>query len=54
MSWVTAEDYRDAQPDPLAGDAAGILKHMNDDHAAASLAYARVLAARSPRQSRRP
>jgi putative heme iron utilization protein len=44
MSWVTAEDYRDAEPDPLAAAAAGILKHMNDDHADAVLAYARALA----------
>lgn len=44
MSWVTAEDYRVAEPDPLASAAAGILKHMNDDHADAVLAYAKVLA----------
>jgi putative heme iron utilization protein len=40
MSWVTADDYRDAKPDPLAPDAAGILKHMNEDHADALVAYA--------------
>ncbi len=44
MSWVTAEDYRRAEADPLARDAAGILTHMNDDHGEALLAYARVLA----------
>lgn len=44
MSWVTPEDYRVAEPDPLFAAAAGILRHMNDDHAEASLAYARVLA----------
>jgi putative heme iron utilization protein len=44
MSWVTAEDYRAAQPDPLAASAAGILKHMNDDHADAVLGYATSLA----------
>jgi putative heme iron utilization protein len=44
MSWVTADDYRTAEPDPLAAGAAGILKHMNDDHADAVLAYARALA----------
>jgi putative heme iron utilization protein len=43
MSWVSADDYRAARPDPLAADAAGILKHMNDDHADALLAYARGL-----------
>ncbi len=44
MSWVSAEDYRAAEPDPLAGAAGGILRHMNDDHATAVLAYARALA----------
>jgi putative heme iron utilization protein len=44
MSWVTADDYRAAEPDPLAGDAQGILTHMNDDHAGAVLAYAQKLA----------
>ena len=44
MSWVTAEDYRAAQADPLAGSAAGIVKHMNDDHADHNLAFAKVLA----------
>jgi putative heme iron utilization protein len=44
MSWVTADDYRAAEPDPLAASAAGILKHMNDDHADAVVAYARALA----------
>jgi putative heme iron utilization protein len=44
MSWVTADDYRRAEADPLAGAAAGILTHMNDDHGEALLAYARVLA----------
>jgi putative heme iron utilization protein len=44
MSWVTAEDYRTAEPDPLAPAAVEILKHMNDDHADAVLAYARGLA----------
>lgn len=44
MSWVEAGDYRTAEADPLADSAAGILKHMNDDHADANLAYARVLA----------
>ena len=44
MSWVTPDDYRAAEPDPLRGAAPGILAHMNADHADASLAYARVLA----------
>jgi len=42
MSWVTPPDYRSAEPDPLRDVAGGILKHMNEDHAEASLAYARA------------
>jgi len=44
MSWVTADDYRAAEPDPLTDSAAGILTHMNADHTDAVLAYAKVLA----------
>ncbi|HEY2018724.1 MAG TPA: DUF2470 domain-containing protein [Bryobacteraceae bacterium] len=33
MGWVTAEDYAAAEPDPLAPSAAGIIGHMNADHA---------------------
>jgi hypothetical protein len=44
MSWVTPEDYRVAEPDPLADGAAGILAHMNEDHADAVLTYAQKLA----------
>jgi putative heme iron utilization protein len=33
MGWVSADEYRDAAPDPLADVAAGIVAHMNDDHA---------------------
>jgi heme iron utilization protein len=44
MSWVTADDYRAAEPDPLAEIAAGVLAHMNEDHASANLAYAHGLA----------
>jgi putative heme iron utilization protein len=43
MSWVEAADYMSAEPDPLASASAGILQHMNDDHAEAVLAYARAL-----------
>ncbi|HEV8616246.1 MAG TPA: DUF2470 domain-containing protein [Methylomirabilota bacterium] len=41
MDWVTAEQYMDARPDPLAEAAAGIIEHMNRDHADALVAYAR-------------
>ena len=33
MGWVTVDDYQSAQPDPLLDFAAGILEHMNADHA---------------------
>lgn len=33
MSWVTVEQYHDAQVDPLADSASGIIQHMNQDHA---------------------
>jgi heme iron utilization protein len=44
MSWVTAEEYAAAEPDPLAPSAGGILSHMNKDHEGAVLAYARAFA----------
>ena len=44
MDWVTAGEYRDARPDPLAEAAAGIVDHMNRDHADALIAYARYFA----------
>lgn len=33
MGWVSAPEYRDAAPDPLAHAARGIVEHMNADHA---------------------
>lgn len=33
MGWVSADDYSAASPDPLATLAAGIIQHMNADHA---------------------
>jgi heme iron utilization protein len=44
MDWVTAGDYRDARPDPLADAAPGIIEHMNRDHADALIQYARYFA----------
>jgi heme iron utilization protein len=35
MGWISAENYAVAQPDPLAESAAGIIQHMNADHAEA-------------------
>jgi putative heme iron utilization protein len=43
MDWIQAEGYEAAPPDPLADAAAGIIAHMNRDHADALIAYARVL-----------
>jgi hypothetical protein len=42
MSWVEVADWRAASADPLAADAAGIVEHMNKDHADALVAYARA------------
>jgi putative heme iron utilization protein len=42
MGWVSAADYRAAAPDPLAQVAAGILSHMNADHADALVLYCRA------------
>jgi len=42
MDWVSAKDYLDAQPDPLADAAADIIEHMNKDHADALVTLARV------------
>ncbi len=46
MSWVDAGHYALAEPDPLAGAAAGIIGHMNADHAEAQVLYCRHLAGR--------
>jgi heme iron utilization protein len=44
MGWVTAEDYLQAEADPLAEAAPGILEHMNKDHADVLLLLARFFA----------
>jgi heme iron utilization protein len=44
MDWVTAAQYRQARPDPLADAAPGIIEHMNRDHAGALIEYARHFA----------
>ena len=44
MGWVSADDYRQARPDPLWEAAPGILRHMNADHAAALCLIARHFA----------
>ena len=47
MSWVSADDHAAAEPDPLRRHAAGIVEHMNDDHADALVAYCRVFGGRA-------
>ena len=42
MGWVPAEEYARAEPDPLADAAAGIVRHMNEDHAEALVLVARA------------
>lgn len=44
MGWVKASDYDEAQPDPLADVAAGIIEHMNADHKDALILLARKIA----------
>jgi putative heme iron utilization protein len=44
MDWIDGPVYAAAGVDPLADAAAGILEHMNKDHADALVVYARVLA----------
>jgi hypothetical protein len=42
MGWVEATDYEQASPDPLAEASAGILSHMNADHADSMILLART------------
>ena len=44
MSWVDVDDYRTAEPDPLAPAAAAIVGHMNADHADALVTLCRHFA----------
>src|SRR6478752_366637 len=44
MSWVDVADYKRAEPDPLAEAAAGIIAHMNEDHADAQVLFCRHFA----------
>lgn len=43
MSWVDPATYGSAQADPLADAAAGIIEHMNADHAEAQVLFCRHL-----------
>jgi putative heme iron utilization protein len=42
MGWVSAADYYQSEPDPLADTAAGIIRHMNTDHRDALILLARL------------
>ena len=44
MSWGSADAYAAAEPDPLIDSAGQIIRHMNDDHADALVAYCRTFA----------
>jgi len=44
MGWVSAQDYSDARPDPLADSAARIIEHMNADHTDALISITRAFA----------
>lgn len=42
MSWVDADGYAGAEPDPLLPHVARIVEHMNDDHSDALVTFCRV------------
>lgn len=42
MSWIEQADWQSAEPDPLAPSAAGIISHMNADHANALVLYCKA------------
>jgi hypothetical protein len=42
MGWVEERDYRQASPDPLAGESSAIIAHMNADHVDAMVLLART------------
>ena len=44
MGWVSAPEYGNVQPDPLADSAAEIIQHMNADHQDALILLARAFA----------
>ena len=42
MSWINKADWRAAEPDPLGPSAAGMIAHMNADHADAMVLYCKA------------
>jgi putative heme iron utilization protein len=51
MGWISAEHYATARPDPLADVAAGIIQHMNADHAEALRLIAQHYVGEDPDES---
>jgi len=52
MGWVSASDYVQASPDPLADEAARIIAHMNSDHADTLVRITRVFAGLDANEAR--
>lgn len=46
MSWVDAQEYAAAEPDPLRPHAGRVVEHMNADHADALVAYCKAFGGR--------
>ena len=42
MSWISKAEWQTAEPDPLGPSAAGIIAHMNADHADAMVLYCKA------------
>ena len=42
MSWISKADWHAAEPDPLGPSAAGMIAHMNADHADAMVLYCKA------------
>jgi putative heme iron utilization protein len=42
MSWISEADWQAAEPDPLASSSAGMMAHMNADHADAMVLYCKA------------
>ena len=42
MSWISRAEWQAAEPDPLGPSAAGIIAHMNTDHADAMVVYCKA------------
>ncbi|MBZ5644433.1 MAG: DUF2470 domain-containing protein [Acidobacteriia bacterium] len=51
MGWVPVAEYGNAEPDPLADAAAGIIQHMNADHADSLVLLARAFAGVESREA---